>query len=431
MREEQQHSAQKLGAVIDNLGFMKIFKCFQMAINPNKLFIAFAMVALLAIFGVLFDMLSNSVVAISLEDAKVYNHTVLDLFGDRDIITELDVYKSMPEYTDTFLIHKSAAIRRGVFSTAYFHLATGFNTFNIRILRFDFIGAISEFGNIINTFGWAIKYHTAYTLMYMLVYISVMAFGGGAICRGAAMEICRGNKPSITDNIKYGRRKFSDFLCAPLAPIVLVIIFGSIISLIGFVGNLPWAGQIIMGFLTIFALLIGFMLLLILLGFAGGVHLMLPAVAIEATDYNDAVSRGYCYTYTRPWLLALYGLVSSFYGAICYMFVRICAFVLLSITYSFMAFGIFVDSQSNVGINKLNALWNKPQLFNLTGKPIAINIDWSEHFSRILVAVAVLIICGFVVAFVVSFYFSCCTVIYTLCRKAVDKDPIEKIEIEQ
>jgi hypothetical protein len=428
--EGKQKSGQMLGAMIDSLGFIRIFGSFKMAINPNKLFIAFAMSAAIALFGLLFDSLSNSVVAISYEDAKLYNNTVIELFEGKDFVTELDIYKFMPDYVDRFLVDKSAQIRRGVFSTAYVHLAENFNTFNIRMLEFNFVGAFAELGKMAIAFDWAIKYHTAYTLMYLLVYVAVMALGGGAICRGAALELCRGNKPSISQNMKYGTKKFCDFLCAPLAPIVLVIIFGSIISLVGFMGNLPWVGEIIMGVSTVLSLLVGLILLMILLGFAGGVHLMLPAVAIEGTDFNDAVSRGYCYTYSRPWLLALYGLVSAFYGAICYLFIRLCAFTLLIVTHSFMAFGIFVDSRSNVGIDKLAALWNKPQLFNLTGKAAAVNIDWTEHFSHLLVSIAVLIISGFVLAFVISFYFSCCTVIYTLCRKAVDKDPIEKIKIE-
>jgi hypothetical protein len=127
--------------------------------------------------------------------------------------------------------------------------------------------------------------------------------------------------------------------------------------------------------------------------------------------------------------LGLYGLLAAIYGAVCYLFVRLCAFVLLRVTYAFLSLGIFADSRSNAGIDKLRAIWPEPQFFNLTGKAVAVNIDWSEHFSHLLVSIAVLIISCVVSAFVFNFYFSCCTVIYTLCRKAVDKDPIDKIKI--
>jgi hypothetical protein len=243
--------------------------------------------------------------------------------------------------------------------------------------------------------------------------------------------VCLGQKPSIIENLRYGVNKFADFLCAPLAPVVLVLIFGSFIALTGFIGNLPWVGGIIMGILTIFSLLIGLILVMILIGLAGGAHLMLPAVAVEGTDFNDSVSRSYCYTYTNPWLLGVCFLVSAFYGAVCYMFVRLCAFLLLRTTYAFISFGMFADSKSDSGINKLSAIWPQPQFFNLTGKAVAVNIDWSEHFSHILVSFSVLIISATVLAFVISFYFSCCTVIYVICRKAVDKEPIEKINTAQ
>ncbi|MFI4911528.1 MAG: hypothetical protein ACIAQZ_07660 [Sedimentisphaeraceae bacterium JB056] len=427
---EDKKFSEKVRAVVDSLDFIKIFSCFQMAINPNKLVIAFLVVVFLAFCGVSFDVLSSSVKGITLKDAKVYNNTVLEVFDeDQQKITELDVYKSMPEYMDKFVAGGSFGDQVGVFATMYDHLAKSLNILTVRLLKLDLVGVFEELGQVAITFDWALKYHTVYTLVYMLIFVVVMAVGGGAICRGAALEICKGNKPSILDNINYGRRKFTDFLCAPLAPIVLVLIFGSVISLVGFIGNLPWAGEIIMGILTIFSLLIGLVLVMILIGFAGGVHMMLPSIAIEGTDFNDAVSRGYCYAYSKPWLLGLYGFTGAVYGAICYLFVRLCAFTLLRVTYAFMAFGIFADSQSNAGIDKLRAVWPQPEFFNLTGKAIAVNIDWSEHFSHLLVSIAVLIISGVVSAFIISFYFSCCTVLYTLCRKAVDNDPIEKIEV--
>ena len=425
MTQEKQFS-QKVAAVIDSLEFMKIFGCFQMAINPNKLAIAFVMVVLLAFCGVVFDISSNSVVQMPVETARAYNKTVLPLFTG-NVITELDVYKAMPEYMDKFVSNKELTSRCGVFSTLYDHLAHSLNKITVALLKFDLIGVFTELGTVVRTLDWAFKYHTAYLFIYTSVFCCVTAICGGAICRGAALEICKAQRPSIIENAAYGKSRFADFLCAPLAPIVLVLIFGSFISLTGFIGNLPWVGEIIMGILTIFSLLIGLILVLILIGFLGGVHLMLPSVAVEGTDFNDAVSRSYCYAYSRPWLLGVYGFVAAVYGAVCYMFIRLCAFMLLGTTYAFLSLGVFADSSANAGIDKLHAIWPQPQFFNLTGKAIAVNIDWSEHFSHLLVSLAVLIISGMVSAFLISFYFSCCTVIYTLCRKAVDKDPVTDI----
>ncbi len=425
MTQEKQFS-EKTAAVIDGLEFTKIFSCFQMAINPNKLGIAFAMVVLLAFFGVVFDFLSNSVVQMPIETARVYDKTVLPLFTGNNL-TELDVYKAMPEYMDKFLSSENQTTRSGVFSTLYDHLAHSLNKISVSLIKFDMVGVFTEFGIVVRTFSWAFKYHTVYMVIYLFIFFCLRAICGGAICRGAALEICNAKRPSILENLAYGRRKFVDCLCAPLAPLALVLIFGSFISLTGFIGNLPWAGEIIMGILTIFSLLIGLVLVLILIGFLGGVHLMVPAVAVEGTDFNDAVSRSYCYAYSRPWLLGFYGIVAAIYGAVCYMFIRLCAFMLLGTTYVFLSFGMFADSSSKTGVDKLHAIWPQPQFFNLTGNAIAVNFDWSEHFSHLLVSLSVLIISGMVAAFVISFYFTSCTVIYTLCRKAIDKDPISVI----
>jgi uncharacterized membrane protein YgaE (UPF0421/DUF939 family) len=66
-----------------------------------------------------------------------------------------------------------------------------------------------------------------------------------------------------------------------------------------------------------------------------------------------------------------------------------------------------------------------------------ITTNWSENTAAFLIYIFLLVVIGFVVSFIISFYFSANTVIYSLMRKKVDNTdpqeiyrPLEEKEIE-
>ena len=78
-------------------------------------------------------------------------------------------------------------------------------------------------------------------------------------------------------------------------------------------------------------------------------------------------------------------------------------------------------------VNKLGAIWPKPEISTLLGssKPLATN--WTESVAVFLVHLCVLIVVGLVVSFIISFYFSANTIIYSLMRSKVDNTAREEI----
>ena len=120
--------------------------------------------------------------------------------------------------------------------------------------------------------------------------------------------------------------------------------------------------------------------------------------------------------------MAFYTTTAAIYGAICYMFVRFFAFLLLLTTRFSLALGIFGKSQQ-----KFDIIWPQPSFNNLTETAISSASGGTEWLSAYIIHIFVLIILGLIVAFIVSFYFSANTIIYALLRNKVDNTPIDEI----
>ena len=153
---------------------------------------------------------------------------------------------------------------------------------------------------------------------------------------------------------------------------------------------------------------------------------MFPAVAYDGSDCFDAISRSFSYVYAKPWRMIIYTVIAAVYGSICYMFVRIFAFLSLWITHWLLHLGVWVKNGSQEA-NKLTAIWPKPIFIKLLGDTDPAATNWTESVGVFLVYLCVLVIVGLVVSFIISFYFSANTIIYSLMRNTVDNTAISDI----
>jgi small-conductance mechanosensitive channel len=124
--------------------------------------------------------------------------------------------------------------------------------------------------------------------------------------------------------------------------------------------------------------------------------------------------------------MGFYTIVAAIYGAICYLFIRLFAFLLLLSTRAFLHLGLWMPGASEQ-TDKLTAIWPQPQFMNLSGTPVAASLNWSESIAALIIRLAVLLVVGMVVSFVISFFFSANTIIYALMRKLVDDTPLENV----
>jgi ABC-type multidrug transport system fused ATPase/permease subunit len=389
--------------ICESLLFPKIFQTFRMAIQPSKLIIGFLAVAVICLAGWFMDL----------------NKTVV---ADAEGRTDLHVYASEPHSHEKF-IEKNKANKdeyAGVFSTLWQFEAARFHGVVNSLVQLNLSGVRTNLTECYRGVCWAFSCHPIYCIIFGLIKLAVISVAGGAICRIAALQFARGEKPGIGESLRFSTNKSLSFFGAPLAPIVIIIVIGVFIYLLGLVGSLRWAGELMIGLFTVLALLAGALIAVVIIGAVGGFNLMFPAVAYDGSDCFDAISRSFSYVYSKPWRMLFYTAIAAVYGAICYVFVRFFGFLLVAVPHRVLQMGILYDS-------KLTRIWPKPEYLNLLGSQAEASANWTESFAAFLVHLVLLAVIGLLVSFVISFYFSANTVIYSLMRNRVDNTALEEI----
>jgi hypothetical protein len=209
----------------------------------------------------------------------------------------------------------------------------------------------------------------------------------------------------------------------------LVLIFGFFIFLLGAIGNIPYAGELLVAVFLMCSLVLGFFIALLLVGTVGGFTLMFPTIAYEGSGSFDAINHSFSHVYARPWRMGFYTLVAAVYGAACYVFVRLFIFVMLWFTHLFLWLGLRVSGSQVSSINKLEAIWPAPNYLTFFGSS-SIQMNWSEHAATFIIWLVGFVVFCCMAAFVVSFFFSANTIIYALMREKVDNTPIEEIYLQ-
>ena len=207
--------------------------------------------------------------------------------------------------------------------------------------------------------------------------------------------------------------------------IIVPVVF---IFILGLAGNIPLVGELIIGISMPLALIAGALITVVLIGMFAGFNLMYPAVAYDGSDCFDSISRSFSYVYTKPWRMGFYTTVAAVYGAVSYTFVRIFAFILLLATHLFLELGVLVERvENNKEVSKLTAIWPTPTFMKFTNYKDVAAGPWTESVGAFLIYLFLLAVVGLVVSFIISFYFSANTIIYSLMRYKVDNTALEDI----
>ncbi|MHC4259150.1 MAG: hypothetical protein ACYSTF_01880 [Planctomycetota bacterium] len=389
--------------VPENLLFPKIFQTFRMAIQPSKLIIGLLAIVIICLAGWIMD----------------FNKTVVANSEGR---TDLDVYVGEAPLHKEFIKENKANKDKytGVFSTLWRFEAARFHGVVNSLVQLNPSGVRTNLTECYQGVCWAFSYHPIYCIIFALIKLAVISVAGGAICRIAALQLARGEKPGLGQALRFSTNKSLSFFSAPLAQVVIIIVIGVFIYLLGLVGSFRWAGELMIGLFMVLALLAGALIAVVIIGAVGGFNLMFPAVAYDGSDCFDAISRSWNYVYSKPWRMVFYTAIAAVYGAICYVFVRFFVFLLLAVPHRVLQMGILYNS-------KLARIWPKPEYLNLLGSQAEASANWTESLAAFLVHLMLLAVIGLLVSFVISFYFSANTVIYSLMRNRVDNTAMEEI----
>lgn len=415
----------------DNLLFLNVFKTFQIAVQPAKLFTAFAAVAIIFIAGWLMDFTKTVVVSSQLTSRDL---RMSRLTSSVTYPTELHCFVGSPDRVESFITSykdRSNVEKLGVFGTLSGFCMTRFNQMVVSILTLKFDVAVLAITESVLALMWAVEYHAVYTIVFLVFSLLVITVAGGAICRGAAMQFSKGQIPGITPCIKFSLSKFVSLFCALIAPAILVASLGYVlILLVGLTANIPYVGEIILAFLFLWVLFLGVIIASVVIWALIGGTLMFGAMGYESSDSFDIICKTFIYLRTKPWQFILYSVTAAVYGAICYLFVRFIAFLTLILSRYFLSVIMWADAGEAQTISKLDVLWPEPEFFNLTGAAPDIVRTGTESFSAFIINLEILAVAGIVLAAAMSFYFSANSIIYCLLRKKADNTPLDEVFVE-
>ncbi len=277
--------------------------------------------------------------------------------------------------------------------------------------------------------GWLLSAHPLYFVLFILWLLILWAVFGGAIARIAALHVARDEKLSMKQALKFSVAKGLSFVSAPLIPLLIILVIGLIVSAVSLLGNVPWVGPILVGAPFVLALAGGFVMTLMLIGTVGGFTLMYPTIAVEGSDSFDAISRSFSYIYARPWRMLFYTAVAVAYGALCYLFVRIFVYLILTLTHGFVGLGMFAHAAP--GVPLWPTLLPAPVFQSMPYQIPFLSLNTGGDIGAWFVAFWIYILLAIMGAFVISFYFSANTIIYYLMRREVDATEMDDVYREE
>ena len=281
---------------------------------------------------------------------------------------------------------------------------------------------------------WLISTYPVYAVIYIVVALAVWSLCGGAICRAAALHAAREEKISLKASLKFGISKFLSYFTSPLLPLALIVALGLCLAAGGLIGAIPYVGEWFVGLLFGLALVAGAGCAFLTIGLVGGWPLMWPTIAVEGSDSFDAISRSFSYVFARPFRYLLYWLVAAVYGVICYLFVRLFAFLTLAAVHCWAGWAMRLAPREHyaTGAGKLDVMWATPTFTSFHG-PMQTEAlgNWCEVAMSYVIGAWVYLVSGIVLAFLACFIFSASTNIYFLLRRKVDATDLDDVCVEE
>jgi hypothetical protein len=140
--------------------------------------------------------------------------------------------------------------------------------------------------------------YPVFTVAFAFVVLIVVAIGGGALSRMAVCDLAGQERLRVRDAFDFALGNWVKLMITPALPLLMTGVLAVVLLAFGLL-LAPWI-DVIGGILYGIALLVGFVLAFLLLGYAVGFPLLLPAVAAENCDAADTHQRAYAYVLNRP-----------------------------------------------------------------------------------------------------------------------------------
>lgn len=160
---------------------------------------------------------------------------------------------------------------------------------------------------------------STYTRIYLILCLAwsiiTWAFFGGVITRLAAVQFNGKERTTLKQAVKFVTSRYISYVLSPTFPLAVVAIIVLLMAIYGLVALIPIVGDVLLyGLLFPLIVIGGIAIAIILIGLVG-YPLMYATISVEGSDTFDAVSRSYNYVFQAPWSFLWYSFVSLVYGA--------------------------------------------------------------------------------------------------------------------
>ncbi|MCF7957879.1 MAG: hypothetical protein K9M57_05455 [Phycisphaerae bacterium] len=364
------------------------------------------------------------------DDRDIWVHRIIDT-TDKEKAKNKDMLAHTMEWARIYHLSDSAK-GHGIFRAFLKFKAWHLHQIATELVRGDFAMAKNQCHELLLGICWLFRFNFLYAMLLTLIGGAVWSIVGGAICRMTALQVARDERIGPMAALRFSMGKFASFFTAPLIPCMIIVAIALATWVVSLLAAIPYVGEIIAPALILMALLGGFIIALVTIGLIGGYNLMYPTIAVEGSDNFDAISRSFSYLFAQPWRMGFYSLIAFIYGAICYLFVRLFVFLMLTAVHTTVGSAVNIDASANISIlGKLDAIWPAPEFFNLQPAINWWGLNYTETFAAGIVWIWIALTVAMILAFVVSFFFSINTTIYFLLRQRVDATELEDVFVEQ
>ncbi len=364
------------------------------------------------------------------DDRKIWVHRIIDT-SDEKTSENKEMLNNTMKWARIYHLSDSAK-GQGIFQAFLKFKAWHLHQIATALVRGDFEMAQKQCHELLLGVCWLFRFKFFYALLLTLIGGAVWSIVGGAICRMTALQVGRDERIGPMAALRFSMNKFGSLFTAPLIPCMIILAIALATWVVSLIAAIPFIGEIIGAIMIPLLLLGGFIIALVMIGLIGGYNLMYPTIAVEGSDNFDAISRSFSYLFAQPWRMGFYSIIAFIYGAICYIFVRLFVFIMLTAVHTIVGSAVNIDASSNISIvGKLDAIWPAPEFFNLQPAINWWGINGSETLAAGIIWLWVAMAVAMILSFVVSFFFSINTTIYFLLRQRVDSTELEDVFVEQ
>jgi hypothetical protein len=274
------------------------------------------------------------------------------------------------------------------------------------------------------------KGSTAVGLLLLVWTLVVWSIFGAAICRIAAVQVARNGNVGLIESLRFVGARYVSFFTSPVLPFlgVILIVVSCIVG--AFLLRIPVV-NIAIGAVWILPILAGFVMVAALMGLAFGWPLMYAAIAAEATESFDALSRAFSYVLGRPWNYFFYAVCAALYGGVVMVFA-------VAFTHALVHMSQYATSWGYPETSSLYAFVPEAPGWRAAFGPALVEDSslispptGTVHFSALAVGFWTHLLFVGLVGFTFSYFWSQVTAIYFLLRCDVDETEMDEVYLEE